>query len=378
MRACLTAVLAAGFLAALIGLAPLAASANGGSPTIGGPLLASHGVVEQPSSGVPPLPPKSALPASSWLVADLSTGAVLAAKDPHGKFLPASTLKTLTALTLLPKLRGHAPVMATNADASVDGSRVGLVPGHPYSMRQLFTSMLVVSANDAANALASAAGGIPTTLRLMNAQARHLQAFDTFARTPSGLDGHDESSSAYDLALIARADYAIPAFRRYVQTVKSRMPAAHHKHFQIYTHNFLLTSYRGDIGGKNGYTVAAQGTYVGAATRGGHTIVVSLMHANPNFWPMARALLNWGFAADGRTTPVGQLVEPLQPGVTPPPSAPPTPEQQLAAAHHQHGRSESPLELVLVAITVVVATITALRRSRYRRRSRRLRLPRAY
>ena len=53
------------------------------------------------------------------------------------------------------------------------------------------------------------------------------------------------------------------------------------------------------LGGKNGYTVAAEASYVGAANRNGHTIIVAVMRDQPNFWPEAQALLNWGFAADG-------------------------------------------------------------------------------
>src|SRR2546430_1948594 len=86
---------------------------------------------------------------------------------------------------------------------------------------------------------------------LTGAQALHLQAYDTFARTPSGLDAPGESTSAYDLALVARAGLAIPEFRHYVSIVRSRVPAPHHKHFQIYTHNRLLTTFPGDIGIKN-------------------------------------------------------------------------------------------------------------------------------
>ena len=99
----------------------------------------------------------------------------------------------------------------------------------------------------------------------------------------------------------------------YVGTVSSTVPAPHHKHFQIYTHNRLLTTYRGDIGVKNGYTVAANATYVGAATRNGHTILITLMHAQPYFWDEARSLLDWGFRARGKVDPVGTLVDPQQP-----------------------------------------------------------------
>ena len=337
---------------------------------VGGPLLAGRGVVMQPLAGAPALP--TDLTSSAWLVADVDTGQVLAAKAPHEKYLPASTLKTLTAVTLIPRLDPNQMVKATYRDAVVDGSKVGLVPGMSYTVRKLLTAMLVVSGNDAADALAEAAGGIGKTVQLMNAEATHLQAYDTFARTPSGLDGPGESTSAYDLALIARAGLQMPDFRRYVATVKSTVPAPRHKHFQIYTHNRLLTTYRGAIGVKNGYTVAADATYVGAATRHGHTIVVTLLHANPYFWPEARSLLNWGFAAEGKVEPVGALVDPQQPAPVAKPEDRSASHTTLVLSAH-HGRSTVPIwQIAALAASAAIAAVVTARRLR---RPARLSLP---
>jgi D-alanyl-D-alanine carboxypeptidase (penicillin-binding protein 5/6) len=167
----------------------------------------------------------------------------------------------------------------------------------------------------------------------------------------------------------------MPSFRHYISIVKSRMPEAHHKHFQIYTHNQLLTTYRGDIGVKNGYTVAAEGTDVQAATRHGQTIVVTLMHANPNFWPMARDLLNWGFKAVGKVNPVGSLVQPLQAPTAATHTAVATAPAAVATPS-SHGRRFSSLEVGAMGLTVfallgTVATETRRRRRRrYRYRSR--------
>jgi D-alanyl-D-alanine carboxypeptidase (penicillin-binding protein 5/6) len=308
----------------------------------------------------------------SWLVADADTGAVLAAKAPHRRFLPASTLKTLTAVTLLPLLDPTATTKATDVDASVDGSKVGLVPGMSYSLDTLFTAMLVVSGNDAADALAEAAGGIPHTVDLMNAEALHLQAYDTLARTPSGLDAPGETTSAYDLALIGRAGLALPQFRHYVSVVRSTVPAPHHKHFEIYTHNRLLTTFPGDIGIKNGYTVKAGATYVGAATRNGHTIIVTLMNAHPDFWPQAKALLAWGIRARGLVEPVGTLVGPA----APPPGAQrqvrARPVVAVSTPHHKDallGGDVPPWEVLVLASSAAVLVVVSTRRL-HRRRSR--------
>ena len=101
-----------------------AASAASGSPgstpsaagraTVGGPLMASHGVVVHypPGRHVRRLPK---VPASAYVIADASTGQVLAAKDPHGTYGPASTLKVLTAITLIPRLNPKAMITASQA-----------------------------------------------------------------------------------------------------------------------------------------------------------------------------------------------------------------------------------------------------------------------
>ncbi len=361
-------------VAAAAAPAPSAGSATSttSSPPIGGEQLGSNGVVVDPLPGAPRLP--AGITASSWLVADLGTGDVLAARAPHAKHLPASTLKILTALTLIPRLSPTTQVTVSRADVAVDGSKVGLVPNATYTVAQLFTALLVVSGNDAANALASAAGGAASTLARMNAEARQLQADDTVAKTPSGLDGPGESSSAYDLALIARAAMKLPDFRSYVRTVHAKIGAPGQRYFSIYTHNRLLTDYPGTIGVKNGYTIAAQATYVGAATRNGHTLVVTLMHGQPRFWHDAEPLLDWGFAALGKVSPVGQLVDPLpapqngqRSGV-----ADTAARGALRAAKPvatSGGSGVSPMTLGFAGVSaLVMVVVTARRRRRARRR----------
>ena len=287
----------------------LSAPALAESPgTVGGERLAARGFVVP--AGAPALP---ATAAAGWLVAALDTGDVLASTDAHGRGAPARTLKTLTATTLIPQLDPRTLVVPTFDDVNVDGSKVGLVEKVRYPVSELFTAMLVVSGNDAANTLATANGGVPKTVAQMNAEAQRLQALDTHAVNANGLDAPGQLSSAYDLALIARAGMQIPAFRAYVATKHSKVHAPQPGHWiQISSHDKLLYNYDGAIGIKNGYTVKARATFVGAATRGGHTLVVTLMRTNPRYWPEAAALLDWGFAAErAGVEPVGKLVDPL-------------------------------------------------------------------
>ena len=104
-----------------------------------------------------PLP--GGLTARAWVLADLDTGDVLAARDPHGRYPAASIQKILTTVTLLPLLPGNRTVTVTRAAAETEGSHAGLVPGGRYTVDQLFRALLLVSGNDAAAALADAAGG---------------------------------------------------------------------------------------------------------------------------------------------------------------------------------------------------------------------------
>jgi len=345
-----------------------AADSTAQSGPLGGPLLDTRDVVAPP--GTPPLPPVSA---AAWMVADLDTGEVLAARDPHGRFAPASSLKILTALTLIPRLDRDAPAVASKADTEVDGTRVGLVAGQAYPVSELMTALMVVSANDAAETLAAAGGGRNATIGLMNAEATRLQARDTTARTPSGLDAPDQVSSAYDLALIARQAMTLPDFAKYVATRQATIAAPNNKRIEMFTHDRLLLNYPGAIGIKNGYTVAAHASFVGAATRNGHTLVVTLLRAEPSVWHEAAALLDWAFASESAGR-VGWLVAPAPPAVTDPvgaettaaesgPIGAPAGRQIRAAAVHgataiaTSRRSSSVVPVGIIGTGVLIALI---------------------
>ena len=151
----------------------VAASALFASPAaatgpIGGPRLGSARIIVAP--GVVPPPDV----ADSWLVADLDSGKILAAKAPHVLKRPASTLKTLTAVTLLPVLDKAATYVASDADVRAEGTRVGMIEKTKYTVDDLWKALLLVSANDAAHALGEVAGG----------QAKATAAMRTEAGTP--------------------------------------------------------------------------------------------------------------------------------------------------------------------------------------------------
>jgi D-alanyl-D-alanine carboxypeptidase (penicillin-binding protein 5/6) len=274
-------------------------------------------------NGAPILP--AGITATSWLLADAETGEVLAAKDPHARHRPASTIKLLTALLVANRLPPDRVVVATQADADQEGSRVGIGPGGHYTVRQLLTGLLLVSGNDAAHALAGQLGGVPATVEQMNQLAAQLGALDTHAATPSGLDGPGMSTSAYDLALVFGHVLGNPLLAGLVRTPQVDFPGfGGRPGFVVSNDNKLLMHYPGALGGKTGFTDDARHTYVGAAVREGRPLIVVLMRGEQHpvpMWEQAARLLDYGFALpQGR--PVGQLVAgppetPTTPAVTP-------------------------------------------------------------
>lgn len=331
--------------------------------------------------------PKGKISAKAWLLADLDNGTVIAAKNPHGRYRPASLIKVLLALAVVKELEPDDIITASDADMAQECSCVGVVKGQDYTVDKLFTSMLLRSGNDAAHALGSALGGNAEALATMNELAADLGAVDTRAATTSGLDGPGMTTSAYDLALIFRAAMAEPRFAEAVGTYEMKFKRRKRKRpITIYNDNRLLREYPGFLGGKTGFTNDARHTYVGAAERGGRRIAVVLLRAEQH--PMrvtdqATRLLNYGFRLSRNDTkPVGTLIEPEveQPDETVRPTIEPTgldaipdsdpttdattePVTQEAATEGPGGVAREIVVLVLIALALLT-TIVVRRRTR--------------
>ena len=304
---------------------PLPATAS----TVGGDQLLRPGLQVALPAGRP-LPP--VVPSASWAVADLRTGEVIASCNAHVPFPPASTLKMLTAVTVLPQLPDRRLIYtARPEDANMEGTRVGLVPGSRYSVDDLFHGLMLASGNDAAHALAAYAGGEPAMAARMQVKARQLGAADTHVVNSSGLDEPGQLSSAYDLALIGRAAITDPYIAQLTRTTHYRFPGKgatfgpERPRFDIQNQNKLLGAFTGMTGVKTGFTTLARSTFVGSAVRGDRAYLVSVMQSNNGGWRSARDLLNWAFAHGAGAAPVGVLVDGPPPGDPPSPTLSPSP-----------------------------------------------------
>ncbi|OLT21192.1 hypothetical protein BJF78_34630 [Pseudonocardia sp. CNS-139] len=308
--------------------------------------------------------------AQGWVLADLDSGAVIAARAPHARHRPASTLKILTALVAIRRLDPNAVVEGTAQDQAIDGSKAGIGPGGQYTVRQLLAGLLLNSGNDTAEALARAAGGDAAMLTAMTETAQELGALDTRPATPSGLDGPGMASSAYDLALLFRVAMREPIFAQTIRTRSVDFPGyGDRPGFVLYNSSKVLARYEGALGGKTGYTVAARHTLVAAAARDGRRLVVALVRGEQSpepMWRQGTALLDWGFAQPAGQPAVGQLVD-ARPVPPPPPVAAaasaPTPATTPTAAE----QALMPIALGGVAIAAIIVGWAALRRRPRRR-----------
>ena len=290
---------------------------------LGGDLMAGCGVIAAPD--MPPLP--GDVSADAWLLADLDTGDIIAAKDPHGRFRPASIIKVLTAMQAINELPLNKMVEGTQDDANAEGTRVGVDEGGKYTVNDLLHGLLMHSGNDAAHALAMQVGGWDTAMQKINGLARKLGGQDTRAATPSGLDGPGMSTSAYDIGLFYRYAWANPAFANIVATQKYDFPGhpakpgedGDHPGYQLENDNQLLYNYQGALGGKTGYTDDAGQTFVGAANRDGRRLVAVLLRGTRQPippWQQAAHLLDYGFSTPPGTK-IGNLIDP-DPSLMPP------------------------------------------------------------
>jgi D-alanyl-D-alanine carboxypeptidase (penicillin-binding protein 5/6) len=306
MRVLLTACATAVASTALAVTGPLAATAAGQglNTPVGGDQLTTEPTVVA-DGATPP-----AVQASAYVVADLDSGDILAAKAPHAKLRPASTL---TALVLLPRLDKTDQVVGSDEDAAIIGSKVGVYPGLRYTVDLLFQGMFLASGNDAVHALVCHdEGGVPGTIQRMNKKAAEIGALDTHVTDPTGLDADGQYSSAYDLALFAQAGLGRPDFAKYASTKYTNFPLAKKGgSYQVANQNKLLFNYDGALGVKTGYTTLARNTFVGAARRNGHTLVVTMMNAPHGITQDATNLLDWTFKSYSALSPVGTLVKPV-------------------------------------------------------------------
>jgi D-alanyl-D-alanine carboxypeptidase len=253
------------------------------------------GWMATPAAAAPPAP---RVEARTAVVMDAATGAVLWQRQAHRPVLVASTTKILTAIVANDGYPAGRRLRVPEAAERVDGTRFGYRTGWRIRRDQLLTTLLLVSANDAAETLAAAwpRGGRAGFLRAMRAKAAELGCTDSTWRDPSGLDAPGHRASAADLAVLGRALLRRPLLARLVgsRAVAYRWPdgrrtvLANHNHFVGWGRD------PGALGVKTGYTTRAGSTIVAAQRRGGRTLLAVALGSKV-MYDDVRALFRYGF-----------------------------------------------------------------------------------
>jgi D-alanyl-D-alanine carboxypeptidase (penicillin-binding protein 5/6) len=235
-------------------------------------------------------------------VVDAETGNVVNGADDHTPVRPASISKVLTAIIVAQRLPPSAVVPVSPVAAGTESVNLGMKVGEVWTFNDTLHAMLMLSANDAATALAERVSGSREAFAAeMDRTATALHLVDhPVLRDPAGLD--DQFSvvggnlvSAYDLAIIGRTALAIPEISQIVDLPEYRFTAPDGVVHVIRNVDRGLDLYPGAIGIKTGYTKAAGNTFMAAATRNGRTMVAVVLQS-PDIYRSASDLLDLGFA----------------------------------------------------------------------------------
>lgn len=232
--------------------------------------------------------------AVSAILVEARTGRVLFEKDPHEKRSIASITKLMTALVAVESTSDLKQTVKVKAEwlNGAEGSSIYLAPDEELTLEELLYGLLLESGNDAAQVIAGfCAGDIPTFVEWMNLRSQDLGMVDSHFENPSGLDGEEHYSTAYDMALCARACMDNEVVAEIVGTASITLGTR-----TFINHNKLLSRYDGCLGLKTGYTDEAGRTLVTCVQRDGLRLIAVTLN-DPDDWNDHMALYDYGFAA---------------------------------------------------------------------------------
>ena len=236
---------------------------------------------------VQPLAPAQAQIGSarySSIVIDAASGDVLEEVNADQPRHPASLTKMMTLYLAFEALRDRRitleqAVPVSPHAASMQPSKLGLLPGNRLSVEQAILGLVTKSANDAASALGEMLGGSEDRFaQMMTLRARALGMSHSTFMNASGLPDPEQWTTARDMAILSRRlinDF--PVYYGYFSTPSF----AWHRQV-IFNHDNMLRTYTGADGLKTGYTAASGHNLVTSAVRGGVRLVGVVLGAASN------------------------------------------------------------------------------------------------
>src|SRR3954454_7424348 len=182
-------------------------------------------------------------PPVAGILFDVKSGSVLWQRNPRLEHPVASLTKMMTALLVADRNRPGEHVLVSRKAAQTPGSATGLLPrGKKVPLEPLLQALIMISANDAAVALAEHDGGTVTRfVKEMNGQAKAMGLRCTHFSTPNGLRDRNNYSCPVDLGVLARADLAN---RRIAEIARTRYAKPHFpikgKHLYLTNNHYFL------------------------------------------------------------------------------------------------------------------------------------------
>lgn len=246
--------------------------------------------------------------AQGAVLIDATTGQVLYAKNADTAFYPASITKIMTALLALENCK-TTDMLTFRGDAlqtlPPGYVTIGAVAGEKMPVEDWLSALLIYSANDAANALATHVGGsISNFANMMNERAKKAGAKNTHFNNPSGLHETDHYTTPYDMAMIMKDcikydDFVrIAGTRRYTISKNNKRKqeftfSTRHQMLPTYSKNY----YEYAICGKTGYTTPASNTLVTYAQKDGMKLICCVMKCAGGgvCYTSTRDLFEYGF-----------------------------------------------------------------------------------
>jgi len=225
-------------------------------------------------------------------VMDAETGFVVYENSQHQLMYPASVTKIMTALIVLEEVSdlSQQVVVSDNAVYILPyyAARMNLQPGDSMSVYEALYGLMLPSGNDIANALAEhVSGDIDSFVHKMNQRAAELGAVNTRFVNPCGLPGDGQHVTAYDMATLMREAITHPVFidvisrpNFHISPVDSMPYGLRVSNTNRMIHPHLYEYNPAIVGGKTGFTNAAQHTLVSYANSGDNSFIISVLYAS--------------------------------------------------------------------------------------------------
>ncbi|MGO9876201.1 MAG: D-alanyl-D-alanine carboxypeptidase family protein [Acidimicrobiia bacterium] len=255
------------------------------------------GVAAIPAHADPGTPPPEA-----YILVDAGTGAVITGRNIHEALPPASTAKIMTALVAVERLAPNAIITVSANAANREAMKIGMPAGSRWPFREMMASMMMVSANDAAYAIAETVGGsISGFAADLNSTARRYGMRDSTWGDPAGLTDATSyeggpKTSAYDLAIATRNALTVPAIAHWADTRTFDFTDPAGVQHELTNHDKFLPDngfgYEDANGFKTGYTEIADHTLVATAKRNGRQCIAVILGSVDSGYTWAASLLD--------------------------------------------------------------------------------------